>query len=177
MALFTIPVRLASKAALLAADVAAAFASVVDAVNGGLNAANYAPGSWILNAHKTAPKTIGVLQFSIAQKMWLVPAGVLSYRQKMSTLAPGTMIEWGVTFGDRGGLVTAAFAVRLYRDGVQVGTEILHGNASPLVDRREVVASDPIVGDSLWIVVVEGIGDGAIPAIGVTVSVKAPHVR
>jgi hypothetical protein len=170
MAQIVIPVRLASRARLLAADVAAAFAALVNAINGGLSGENYAPGHAIANANKAQPRSVSVLQFVIASVGVVAPL-TKQYSQRMSARAPGATVEWSVTFAPTDALPTGV--IRLLRDGVQVGTD--HSVAG--ADFRETIVSPPAEGDALWTVEIAVTVSGTIPEISVLVALASPHVR
>jgi hypothetical protein len=171
MAQITVPVRLASRARLLAADVAAAFAPLVAAINGGLSGENYAPGRAIANANKAQPRSVSVLQFVIAGGGVPVPV-TTQYNQRMSARAPGATVEWSVTFASAPEALPTG-VIRLLRDGVQVGTD--HSVAG--ADFREAIVSAPVAGDALWTVEIAITVAGYLPDLSVLVAVKAPHVR
>lgn len=172
-----IPYRLAARARLYAQNIADSFQAIVDAINGGLSAANYISGVSIANANKAASRTVAEMRFVIPPREYIGAPGTQTYKQRIHSAAPGTSIRWSVTRGDVGVNPWAVATARLYRNGVQVGTSRRLDPGGGGADFTEVAEEGPGNPDSLWTVEVSGSGVGWVPMLAVSVSVKTPHVR
>jgi hypothetical protein len=176
--MLSIPVRLASRARLLAADVAAAFAPIVALINGNLAAENYAPGAIIANAAKQSANAIVPVQIFTA----LTPQGATTtYRFRvMPSVAPLHAIRWTATRTHlQAGGPNFSATIKLFRDAVQKGTtQAIVDPASGAIFIDEVLDVAPTDADSEWSVevVVSTAGD-SIPSLVFAVWFKAPHVR
>jgi hypothetical protein len=174
MALLSIPVRLASRARLLAADVAAAFAPIVAAVNGGLDASNYAPGARIPNSLKSAPRSIFALEAHLTGYVagvtytLAIPVGVGIAEEML--LEP---FQWDVMVSNHWITGTA----KLYVDGVQVGTTQNYAVAGNTRVSTEALALAPAAIGSVHVEIVCTASSGATGNLHVIVWCKAPHVR
>jgi hypothetical protein len=114
MGLFAIPLRLAARASLVAADVAALFAPIVSAINGNIDASNYAPAARIPNALKLEPYSVFALEARYARPaVTLFPVLPIPVHSKETVI-----FGWDVIVND--GTLTAD--VQLLADGVQIGT-------------------------------------------------------
>jgi hypothetical protein len=176
--LVEIPVRLASRARLLGADVAAAFAPIVAAVNGTFNASHFAPSRWLGNAFKAAPNSLLPIQINIP---WVVATGAKTYlvRVHPSIVAPHA-IRWTACqdYALTGALWDGT--IKLFRNGVQIGTTQTLVNAPegvlPIDEALDSAATDD---DTTFSVEVNptNLKGGKISNLTVTVWCKAPHVR
>jgi hypothetical protein len=174
--MISIPVRLASRARLLAADVAAAFAPIVAGINGGLDASHFAPGRWLANVMKATPRSYAPVQIHI---MKIGATGASTYSMRVApSVAALYAFRWKVT--QDSGSPAWDGTVKLYRNGVQIGTtRTLVGATSGTVIIDEALASAATDGDTTFAVEVNptDLKAGIIGNLTITIECKAPHVR
>ncbi|HEY6015720.1 MAG TPA: hypothetical protein VIU16_02950 [Gaiellaceae bacterium] len=175
MAFIEIPYRIASRARFYAGNLADSFAALLAAVNGGLDARNYAPGARIPNAMKTNPRAVFALQMHLSN----FAAGTYIMRVPGPIGLGALLVEpfqWDVVLGYGKTLTGTA---KLYMDGVQRGTTKNYADpAGPNRISTEAIVMAPVSIAGLYVEIVvasvTGVSPGDLSAI---VWCKAPHVR
>jgi fermentation-respiration switch protein FrsA (DUF1100 family) len=173
-----IPVRLASRARLLAADVAAAFAPLVAAINGGLGVEHFSPGRWIANAVKAAPRSYIAVTIDVPR---IAATGAKTY---LARVFPEHVALEAVRWTAAQDQAAIAYnwdgTVKLYRNGVQIGTTQNIVNAAVgALGINEALASAPSADDTTFSVEVNptNLKGGSIANLKIVIWCKAPHVR
>ena len=175
----SIPYRLTQRFRLVAAEVAAAFAPIVAAINGGLKADAFAPWMRLKNAHKVNDE--GLLAIHFAD--WIQVGQ--THRIRMPIPGPGAcaepvsleVVRWSYRGRNDGG-VNITGTVSLYRNNASGVETLVTSRAIPATPFNDAVSSTPAGSkDTKLAVEFACTGGDTINDVAVTVWCKAQHVR